>query len=357
MALLKSLLKLLGGTRAPDAKLPEPGSARRRPSDAAPAAPAVRTAPATVRTHLRVAPQPAPARDGPSPLDGDVDRRFTALLLGVGVLRTAEAEPAERRVIGQIEEMVGGGGDPSLVPRLPFVLPRLMSLLRRDDVAPRELAEQLSPDPTLVGEVVRMANSPRYRSGRDVADLHEAVMLLGQRGLSQIVINAAMRPIFSARQGRFSQIAGTTVWDVTERCSSACACLGGDEVDRFQAYLAGMATNIGLIVVLRLLDNGYRERQPPDTVAFHDALHRVSARLSGRIARQWNFPPMVCQAVLRQAEARGGPADDELTRLLRAADRISKWHVLEPGRVGDGLAGLDEPERLCYSELERAFGR
>ncbi|HEX4585123.1 MAG TPA: HDOD domain-containing protein [Burkholderiaceae bacterium] len=299
---------------------------------------------------------PGLPQDGSHRLEGDPDRRFTALLLGVGNLRPTPAEPAELRALARIEAILQEGRESNLIPRLPVVLPRLIGLVRRDDVSPRELAERLSHDPALVGEVVRLANSPRFRPSRDIANLQEAVIALGQRGLGQLVTNAVMRPIFDTRQGRFSRSAGTRLWDLTERCSFACANLCGNAADPFQAYLAGMVANIGLIAALRVLDSGYRESKPPDTEGFHDALRDVVARLSARIARQWDFPPNVCEAVARGTTSGSGLGDEELAWALQTADRASKWHVLMPGLAGAALTGLTESERRCYVGLERAFG-
>src|SRR6267378_327146 len=179
MDLLTSLLKLLGRAQAPDTGFVEPAGLL-SPARAAAAPPA--------RPAVRPAAGPVPARDVPGPFEGNVNRHFTAALLGVGTLRASEVGSAERRIVEQLEELAGDSRASSLVPRLP-------------DVSPRDLAERLSSDPTLVGELVRLANSPRYRTGRDIADLQEAVIALGQRGLIQLVISAAMRPIFNAQQG------------------------------------------------------------------------------------------------------------------------------------------------------------
>jgi HD-like signal output (HDOD) protein len=267
----------------------------------------------------------------------------------------AEIEPAEKRIIESIRELVHDSAEPNLLPRLPVVLPRLMSIVRRDDVAARELADRLALDPTLVGEVVRLANSPRYRTSREISDLQDAVIVLGQRGLIQIVIAATMRPIFDARHGRFSQTAGTLVWDLAQRRSAACATLC-DETDRFHAFLAGMVADIGMIVALRVLDDDYADARAPDTEAFHDALADGVARLSARIARQWEFHPRVCTAVDRRAGSRLLGKDDDLARALRTADRVSKFHVLAPGLAGAALDCLSDQERQCYLELERSFG-
>jgi HD-like signal output (HDOD) protein len=351
MAWLAALRRFFGGSPTPDARFTAESGAR----DGGPVPAA--TVASDPRTSARIAGQTpllqtAQAQAGP--FDGSADRRFTALLLGVDALRAAGIEPDEQRVIERIRDLVHDSAEINLLPRLPVVLPRLISIVRRDDVAARELAERLSLDPTLVGEVVRLANSPRYRTSREISDLQDAVILLGQRGLFQIVIAATMRPIFDVQHGRFSRIARTLVWDLAQRRSAACAALC-DEADRFHAFLAGMVADIGMIVALRLLDDDYAPARAPDTEAFHDALADAVARLSGRIARQWDFHPRVCAAVDRRAGSRLVGADDDLARALRTADRVSKLHLLAPGLGGAALDPLSEPERQCYLELERCF--
>jgi HD-like signal output (HDOD) protein len=336
---VESWLKRMWGPRAPAPGAAAPAADHEAVADAAAAQPEQRDAPGAA-----------------DPPDADLDRRFTAFLLGAGQLRAGRAEAAERRAIQHIGQLVQEGRASTLVPRLPVELPRLISLVRRDDVSPRELTERLARDPTLVGEVVRLANSPRYRTGRDIADLQGAVIALGQRGLVQLVVSAAMRPIYDARQGRFSRVAGTRLWNVAERCSHACSYLCSDAANRFHGYLAGMVANIGLIGALRVLDADYTEPQPPSTGDFHDALGRAAAALSEQVARQWEFPAAVCQAVRRRTAQPEGADDEGLAGTLRAADRASKRHVLAPGLAGDALAGLDEQQRRGYLELQRAFG-
>ncbi len=353
VALFASLRRLLGRDPAPVVAASDPAQASPREAGRPPD-PAARPVPAESEIEPS-SEQPAGVM-GPG-FDQPVDRRFTAALLGVGELRRDAPESFERRAIELIQLAATSGQDSDLVPRLPVVLPRLISLVRREEVPAQEIVELLARDPTLVGEVVRMANSPRYRTRREITDLQEAMIMLGQRGLIELVTGAAMRPIFSLRQGRFSRIAGTRLWDLAEQCSHACVEICGDRADRFHAYLAGLVANVGLIPALRLLDTGYQEARPPDTEGFHDALRDAAAALTGRIARQWDFPAPVRRAVELHSGSQTGELEDSLASALRVADRASKWHVLRPGLAGPALAALTDPERRCYAALERAFGR
>ena len=300
-------------------------------------------------------PDQAPPRSLSYASSEDVDRRFIAFLLGAASPSAMQEREGGRRAIEQIEGLIASNRGASLVPRLQLELPRLIRLVRRDDVSARDLTERLSRDPTLVGEVVRLANSPQHRSGREITSLQEAVIALGQRGLTQIVITAAMRPIFNAHHGRFSRIAGTRLWDVSERCSHACVFLRSDATNPFHAHLAGMVANIGWVAALRVLDTDYQDRLPPCSDEFYDVLSNAVARLSEQIARQWDFPANVCDAVRERAVCSSDAAVSDLTRALHAADRVSKLHVLVRGQAGAELMGLDFLERRGYDELQRVF--
>lgn len=292
----------------------------------------------------------------PNVFEKDVDTSFTALMLGIETLSADQPSEAERRAIEQLMEAGHGKGEANLVPRLPMVLPELMRLSRRDNVSPRELAERLSSDPTMVGEVVRLANSPRFRTDREINDLKDAVMLLGSAGLQQLVATVALRPIFNKGQGRFSRTSGTRLWDLAQRCSHASVLLSDRVSDLFHAYLAGLVANVGLIAALRVIDTAYDDAQAPDSEAFHKAFHDASARMSCQIAHMWDFPQEVCDAV-RQLESASSEAQPSNLRMaLRVADKASKWHMLAPGLNGVALQGLRDSERRCYVELERAFG-
>ena len=174
-----------------------------------------------------------------------------------------------------------------------------------------------------------------------------------------------MGPVFDGRQGRYSRAAGTRVWDQAERCAHACGWLRRGAHDAFEAYLAGMVANSGLMVGLRVLDRRLGDAKAPDTLAFHDALLDATGRLSVLIAQQWSFPAPVVAALEARlgpepdlpARVPGAPADEQgaLARALRTADRASKRLLL--GAHGDaGATAQGEDEAACDRELLRVFG-
>lgn len=311
MALWNSLRSLFGGARAPVPSQSAPVAAR----SAGVAPPAVDEAAWPSQGPCQ-APEALPA----DPLPALV-ARFGASLLGGGDPLPQPVSTAERDALARLHALAERGLDTRTVPRLPAVLPRLMALVRRDEVSPRELCELLARDPVLVGEVVRLANSPRYRTQRRIEDLGGALMLLGQLGLSQLVMRAAVRPIFMVTQGRLGKAAAGRLWELSERCGQACGSRRAGCPDAFSAYLAGTAVPIGLIVALRVLDQGAPVVAPGSHV-FHAGLWRQALRLSAQAVRQWDFPVEVTVALGNLAAPSMGAteaADDPLTQALRQA--------------------------------------
>jgi len=287
--------------------------------------------------------------------DAVLDGRFSAFLLSIEQLKPGDAGPTEQAVLSRLEELIDARGPRELLPRLPAVLPKLMSLVRREDVSARELADHLSKDPALVSEVIRIANSPRYRASRAMGSLQDAVMVLGQQGMHQLVTNVAMRPVFNVQAGRFSQAARIHLWAQTARCAHACAYLQGPRSDQFEAYLAGMVVNAGLIPALRVLDQSYVGAKAPDTVAFHEGFLMLSLRISASIARDWHFPDGVTQAVAALATLPPPQPPAPLALVLRSADQVSKRHLLMSAQ-GQAPSEAGHQSDPCFAELERVFG-
>ena len=102
--------------------------------------------------------------------------------------------------------------DERFLPRRPLLLPRLLRATSDDDSSQREIADIISGDPALVGSLLKLANSPLYRTpGQAVESVDRAVALLGLGGVRSLVTVALVRPLFRGddnQLGRFVE----TIW-------------------------------------------------------------------------------------------------------------------------------------------------
>lgn len=279
--------------------------------------------------------------------------QFSTRLLGLSRLKDVPPSAGEQGLMQRLQAQRGSQWADQL-PRLPAVLPQLMRLVRRDDVSSTELVQLLSRDPSLVGELMRLANSPRYRPEREITDLSGAVFVLGQQGLNQLVMSVALRPIFNQAKGRYGSRAGTLLWDLSERAAVATLKLANAGDDEFSAYLAGLSSQLGLMALLRVLDGMSAPTIPPlDREGLHRQLLPLTASWSAQIVEHWGFPAKVAEALAPQPGR--GAESAVLAQLVHQAQAVALRQLMQPGLQPAQLGDWSAAQQRCYAELEGEF--
>lgn len=292
----------------------------------------------------------------PRRLAADVDLDFYPWLAGLEAFVARPLHASEERVLESLEQMLSGERPSTeLVPRLPMVIPQLMRSLRDQETTGAQLVRQIERDPVLVGEAIRMANSPYYRRSRPVSGIAQAVVRLGHDGLQQLVARVAFYPIFSLRSGHAGNLVGARIWSQSERCALACHCLArrkGEDV--FAAYLAGLVSNVGLIVGFRVMDQVLKgqEDQIPDALEFYRVFIDLAQRFTRRILNEWDFPETIVRAAAEKSGNDSSGPRSQLGDILHVADCYGKLALLsEDRRIAQGPDVLVVAGDPCYRRL------
>lgn len=308
---------------------------------------------------------PAPAAKAPPPAesaaepasDAEVDAVFFRWLAAAGP-RQAGAD-VEKQILGELTRLaqspVAGA---ALVPRVPAIIPQLMRTLRDDDMNAHDLSRQLAQDVVLVAEVYREANRPcyrpRYNASPPINTIEGAIMLLGQNGMRMLLARVAFRPIISMQSGVLAKRTAPLIWRQSEKCAQAASLLAPSmRANAFEAYLAGLMANVGIVVAFRLIDQMYAEEAVPQSDEFIDELFAQGRTLSARIAELWEFPATVTSAI-EHAGQEDAPA---LAQTLALSDRVSKLRMLVDATrfVHDDpfvVDGLSKAALACFDKLE-----
>ena len=272
----------------------------------------------------------------------DVNNLFYRWLIGQS---EQSARPPVPEILGQkilqaLEMTIkseGGGGN--LVPRVPAVIPQLLRSLRDENMSAGALSRQIAHDVVLVAEVIHEANSPFYRPAKPIHSLENAVLLLGQNGLRLLIARVAFRPIINLQVGHFTKQVAPHIWMQAELCADACNFLGPEmQADPFESFLSGLMQNVGTIVAFRMIDRGYTGKYLPDSDVYCFAFNQAVRHLSASIARAWDFPHNVVEAIEHLGELEHPVSQSALGRVLQMSDQISKLRIL----VDHGLLEEDE---------------
>lgn len=252
-----------------------------------------------------------------------------------------------------LDELARLARDPAhaagLVPRVPAVIPQLLRSLRDEASSAGALARQVAQDAMLVAEVIREVNSPYYRPTTPVRNLEGAVMLLGQNGLRMLLARVAFRPVISVQSGPLARQVAPQLWRQSEACAQAAALLApAHGADPFEAYLAGLMHNVGLVVAFRVIDSLAPGSGLPDAGDSGARLLQAARLVSARVATQWELPPQIGHAIVHIG------AHGALPAALGEADRLAKLRMLADAGQADyvrAAALLAARQRRVYDQL------
>ena len=268
------------------------------------------------------------------------------------------APDVEERMLAEVQALADQpGAAAGLVPRMPGVIPELLRGLE-DDASPAALAQQVAQDVVLMAEVIREANSAYYRPMTPVKTAEAAVMMLGQNGLRMLLARIAFRPIIKMSADGFARSAAPRIWNQSEKCALASSLLApGLSASVFKSCLAGLMQNVGLVVALRIADRVCEDGKVPGSGEFGVRLLAASRQLSCAIARHWDFPREVADAIWQP----GAPGGGGLGKALAMGDRIAKLRLLlDEGVLAEDdplvSTGLDSFQRRCLGKLANIDG-
>jgi hypothetical protein len=178
-------------------------------------------------------------------------------------------------------------------PRRPNMLPRVLSASNDESFSRRDLAALIARDPSLVGNLLKIANSSFYRvTPEPVESVDRAVVLLGTDGIRSLVTAALMQPIFrigGADFPRFPEVA----WEHTFRAANASVPYNFlvEKSDPAVAELLSLVMGLAGIVVFRVTIDQYAKypRLRPDAGVIAWLLDTHSASVARHIGASWEL--------------------------------------------------------------------
>lgn len=350
---MKWLQRLFSGTPSTD-QVEQPPA----PSTPPPAAPTA--APQAVRTPPPQRETSQAARAVVSFEQSDiVDGRYYNWLFDTESGSDLDTSDGETEVLDALATIISSKqSGAALVRRMPGLIPQLMQSLRSDNFSGAALARTISGDPVLVASVIRLANISMRGTGKSISSVEHAVMVVGQEGLRQLITSVAFRPIIDMNSGRYTRQLAPRIWDRSERTAVANRALAESMgVDPFEAFLAGLVQNVGLIVTLRIMDQAAKEGESLGSPMFVAKLVQDARTLTCSIGKEWNFPDAVTLAISEQgAMGKKAAHMSPLGRLLALNDYLGKLRILvenERAERDDPLLfkGLPAQATLAYDSL------
>jgi HD-like signal output (HDOD) protein len=287
-----------------------------------------------------------------------INSGFRGWLFGRNEDGGLDISAAEERVLAALAAILESRqSGAALVRRMPGLIPQLLQSLRSETFSGAALARTISSDVVLVAAVVRLANGALQGSGAAISSVENAVIVIGQNGLRQLITSVAFRPIIDINSGYYTRTLAPRLWEHAERCAGANRSVAEElGVDPFEAFLAGLVQHAGLIVALRVIDQVAGDDQGLGSELFWARLVRDARQLACSIGREWHFPDSVITALAEQDGMRKGAQLSPLGGLLMLSDYLGKGRMLlEQGALRQTeavlFAGLPPHAARCDAAL------
>jgi len=140
------------------------------------------------------------------------------------------------------------------IPSAPPVVTDLMSAMADPMAGAEQIAGVIARDPTLVAQLLRVANSPFYGRRGQVGSVEAAVMTLGFHAVRNLVVALSTR-------GVYGEFAGLTraLWDHANAVAQASGAIAKrvGRVSVEDAMAAGLLHDLGMVLLLRADPDGY----------------------------------------------------------------------------------------------------
>ncbi|HEY2464250.1 MAG TPA: HDOD domain-containing protein [Steroidobacteraceae bacterium] len=240
-------------------------------------------------------------------------------------------EPAHARVRDAVSAVLQAAAlDPKYFPRRPTLMPQLLRAMDDPHSATDKLSRIVAHDPVLTSDVLRLANSPIYRSSpAPIETIQRAIVVLGVDALRGLVATAMLQPVFRATRSNFPRFP-RMLWERTERAARAAELYALKTLprDRFEAQLLILLSALWPLVVYGATLDIYaqRPRLTPNPTLFVSLTAALGPQVSLRIAQDWETSPRLVAAIERSP-------DESLTMALCVGELLGTLSLLQTQSV------------------------
>ncbi|MEW5958863.1 MAG: HDOD domain-containing protein [Chloroflexota bacterium] len=192
-------------------------------------------------------------------------------------------------------------------PSLPQATLRALQIIDDPNYSVIELARVIGMDQTLAARALQWANSPFYGLRYKVSTLEHAIMVMGTRAMQGLLLAIAVREKLSQKMPGYGLGKGD-LWRHSVAVAAGSRWLAKSQKcpNPDQVFVAGLLHDIGKLMLDELLrhePNWQIEwtRLQEQGTSFVELEHWLTgmdhAQLGGQIAKSWNLPGVLIEAI------------------------------------------------------------
>ncbi|MFC3150086.1 HDOD domain-containing protein [Litoribrevibacter euphylliae] len=253
------------------------------------------------------------------------------------------------------------------LPSIPKVVQELIESFKDEEsIDIDDIADKISKDQVLSAKVLRIANSAKFSSSREVKTINDAVVLLGLSMLRTMVLASGISAAVTVPQGFDRKGFWKDSFAVAELSRWIARYTN---VNPESAFTAGMLYSIGIVLmhtvypqecvgVDAMIKEGKDRREAEHQVFGYDY-----AEVGAELARRWRFPNEMSDGIAHHYDPLANDPVPPMAGIINLAlflhqahmDELSEDEIIArfPSQIADAV-GMDHPRAL--QEVQDAVG-
>ncbi|MCD6160806.1 MAG: HDOD domain-containing protein [candidate division Zixibacteria bacterium] len=259
------------------------------------------------------------------------------------------------------------------LPTPPIVFTQIIKAINDPNTPIEKLAKIISEDPAITAKILKLTNSAFYGIPKTVANINEAIKIIGLEAVKSLVVSTSVFGMFSKNKNICNDYLESFWRHSLLTGFMAKILVSIIKVDTFEeaemSFLAGLLHDIGKLIIAINMEKEYAEIESIMTndksLTAADAETKVleftHADIGEYLLNEWNIPDQVGNSVLYHHDSRIVETQPKVA-LIHIADYLSHemevvdgcpQNYLPPSEKTWNLLGLDSHRQADFISLLR----
>jgi putative nucleotidyltransferase with HDIG domain len=244
------------------------------------------------------------------------------------------------------------------LPPMPEVVGKILRISDDPSISANEIINIIKYDQNITANILRLCNSSYYSLSRTISSLNEAVVLLGNKTLFNVILASVSSGMLN-KQNKGYLLEKGKLWEH----SVSCAILSKELARRVKfeddqlAYSTGLMHDAGKVALDNFLVEKaeeiigrVNEQKEEFTDIENDIFGMSHAEVGAILAENWKFPKAIINGIRYHHTPEQAKEDIELVSIIHVADSMSVMFGFGSGI--DGLAYHLSEEALKVLRLK-----
>jgi putative nucleotidyltransferase with HDIG domain len=213
------------------------------------------------------------------------------------------------------------------LPPLPTVVMKAMEMTLDPDTSIRNLQLVISQDQALSAKILRIVNSAMFSLRREVSTVSHAVAVLGMETVKSVIMAASVERVFQSSKNLGTKLMSDHSWGTALAARAVARRTRYENIE--EALICGLMHDIGKPVLLQNLHDRYSEIIS-EVYGGNSSFHQLEllsfgfshAHVGALLARKWNFPPQLAEAVGYHHNPLSAPSYKQLSCIINLSNLL-----------------------------------